>query len=264
MSEGGASESTGAFGSGIRGLSLLAGIILVDILLLAAHMLVSAGRDPGQGFWVSMFDLGSEANVPTWWASILWLSASCACFLAGRADRRSARRWYQIWWLIGAVLLFASMDEVATIHEEVGSFLGRQSRIGLWWKFLPEGSPGSPWILFYSPFLLSFGALSSAFILGRLRAAPSGRLLFVLSLQCYLLAIGMDYFQGAAEAGQAVSVFGATMNGDALVDATIAAEETLENLGTSMLFASVLAYLLAAGPGSGSRGDPEAGPARAR
>jgi hypothetical protein len=82
-------------------------------LLAAAHVVnryVSDGR---------LFRVDAEANVPTWGSSFQFGLAGLACLgvAAGGPDRR-------LWTALGLLMLFFSLDEIATLHELLSAEIG--------------------------------------------------------------------------------------------------------------------------------------------
>jgi hypothetical protein len=206
----------------------------------------------GPVLW-EMFDLGAEANVPTWWASMLWMSVAMACVGCYRKDaaRERSALASRLWLVLAAVFALASMDEVATIHEEVGTFLHRQFLSRGWFLVVPEGAPDSPWIVFYAPFLVAFAAWAVWFSWRKLRAQRRLVRLVVAGFGCYAVAVSFDYYQGLPyQQEEAIARF-TPWNASALVDASVAAEETLENLGSTCLLAAFASYAARGAP------DPE-------
>jgi hypothetical protein len=140
------------------------------------------------------------------------------------------------------------MDEVATIHEEVGTFLHWEFLTRGWFLVVPEGAPDSPWIVFYAPFLVAFAAWAVWFSWRRFRAHRRLLLLVVAGFGCYALAVAMDYYQGLTYQQEEALARFTPWNASALVDASVAAEETLENLGSTCLLAAFAAYAAGAAP----------------
>lgn len=100
------------------------------------------------------FYLGRENNVPTWFSSIL-------LFLGGLLAVKSARNVVKtdrfILCLFGGALFLLSCDEVASLHESVGSVLIH--RIVLPEVFL-EKFPVTSWPIFLAPPVLVAGFLT--------------------------------------------------------------------------------------------------------
>jgi hypothetical protein len=222
----------------------IAGVALVGTvtLVLLDLLMTRFGMVPWE-FLREMFDLGGEGNVPTWFASVLWLLAAAAAIVCYLADRRLSPSGASaaIWLVMSLALLYASVDEVATIHEEVGSFLKEEVRKHSLSGIVPAGSPDSPWIVFYLPVILAFLGLLLVFLWRKLGARKWLRLALVLVVECYLCAIALDYFQGLEPQVHRMVAYKLQARPGHLVDATIVAEEALELVGTSVLIALLAA-----------------------
>ena len=238
------------------GLKLLAlTLAAANALLLVLHLCIYWWHLIPLPFLWKMFDLGSECNVPTWFASILWFLVAMAALLSYALDLRAGKssgNW--IWLLIALAFVVASVDEVASLHEEVGSFLKAQARQPGLLSALPAGSPDSPWIVFYSPVLLAFSLVAGLFLWRRLSWSKWLRVCIVLAAECYLIAIGLDYFQGLPAALQQPLAIALDLQRKYLLETTIAVEEMLENIGTSLLLLALAAY---AGRSLGRKGNTD-------
>ncbi|HEY9870379.1 MAG TPA: hypothetical protein V6D08_14540 [Candidatus Obscuribacterales bacterium] len=238
----------------------IAGVALAGTvtLVLLDLLITRSGMVPWE-FLREMFDLGVEGNVPTWFASVLWLlaaAASIACYLADRRLSPSGTA-SRIWLFMSLTFLYVSVDEVATIHEEVGSFLKEQVRKHSLGGIVPFGSPDSPWIVFYLPIMLAFLGFMLVFLWRKLGARKWLKLALVLVVECYLCAIALDYFQGLEPQVHRMVAYKLHARPGHLVDATIVAEEALELVGTSVLIAVLTVcaqHALEALPGASSGG----------
>jgi hypothetical protein len=74
----------------------------------------------------ALFNLGSDANVPAWYASLALLICSALLVLHAIASQhyRDGRTLH--WWLLAAIFLLLSIDEVARLHETLGGLIGRR------------------------------------------------------------------------------------------------------------------------------------------
>lgn len=146
-----------------------------------------AGLAMGDAPAVLDFDL--EANLPTWWSSVVLLAIAAACagiWAIGRAEGAPRRRW------LLASLGFAglSLEEVAQVHEQVGVLVGGGREAV------------SVWPLAYLPILV-VGAWIVVRCLADLRrplalVAGTGLALYVVVLATELAAISADR-RGAAQ-----------------------------------------------------------------
>ena len=131
--------------------ALVAGLLVVDLLFAIAFVLVEAA---GRTF-MSLFDLDSDASLPTWYSSIkLFLIASLVGLYAlSRFDRGRPRSWILLAFPI--VFLLMSADEVVMVHEQIGRKLD---------VLLPSGAREKSWfrasgiwmIVIGLPFLFGF------------------------------------------------------------------------------------------------------------
>lgn len=111
-----------------RGLSALAsalvlGVLVAEACLLVAHVVNHATVQN------RIVDFDEESNLPTWLSSSQFLLAAVAAFVGvAWSERRSA----QIAWASVAIFaLVMSIDEVAVLHEEVGTRLGDKTTLSV-------------------------------------------------------------------------------------------------------------------------------------
>ena len=157
------------------------------------------------------FDMDGEMNVPTWWSTSLFLVAGLAAVGLGRCNRLLDRA-VAPWTLVGIGLFALSLEEVAGIHEDVGTALG--------------GGSGevSVWPLAYAPFAI----LGVWLLIKAVRDLPRPlAAIGIGGLCCYVLVMGVE--------------LSALVGGDA---ATIALEENLEMLGSGAIFIAVASELV--------------------
>ena len=90
-------------------------------------------------------NLGLESNFPTWFSSMLLALASLYAYKCSFVSRKRKGE-QKIWQLFALVLLGMSCDEVAMIHESIGSVLNK-------YVFNFGFVKHSPWVLLM-PFIL--------------------------------------------------------------------------------------------------------------
>ena len=103
--------------------SMLAVAILV---LLCLHLALQYDRFHTRFLPVelhALFDLDEEQNVPSWFSGAQLLLAAALAFALGAARRQGAPADGRAWNGMAAVLLFASFDEIAGIHETLNSLI---------------------------------------------------------------------------------------------------------------------------------------------
>jgi len=72
------------------------------------------------------FDLDVEANVPTWYSTILLFSVSLSCISVYIQAQKACNRdrfWRRFWLIMGVGYGFLSLDEAARLHEVINVML---------------------------------------------------------------------------------------------------------------------------------------------
>ena len=92
----------------------------VDLALVIAHVLDYLAGNP---YWMLtiFLDLGRESNLPTWYSAVQWFTI--AELLAIFAQRNFRLAQFRSWLLLMLPLIFLtlSIDEVAVVHERLGT-----------------------------------------------------------------------------------------------------------------------------------------------
>src|SRR5437899_246019 len=63
-------------------------LVALNLLILVLHIVFYQFAIWPESFLKSMFDMGTEANVPTWFATILWFLVSAAALTCYCVERR--------------------------------------------------------------------------------------------------------------------------------------------------------------------------------
>jgi hypothetical protein len=135
------------------------------------------------------FDLSEEGNVPTFFSSVLLLTAAIMCLLIYKARHSLAGSNYMTncWLVLAIVFAFLSVDEAARIHEQFSKEIkvGRDEAVG----YLHHS-----WII---PYAL-FACASGLYFLNFIRRLPlRTSILFVLAGIAYVAAaVGFEPFEG--------------------------------------------------------------------
>lgn len=186
-----------------------------------------------------LFNLGLDANIPTWYSSFSILICALLLFLVSVMKRDRGERYARHWAALALIFLLMSIDEVARIHETVAEAFGAAIV-----DQVPTITGNS--LLFYSTwmipgaiFVLVVGVLYFGFVLD---LPPRTRLLFVVAGASYLLgAMGMEAVGAEITARSGGDVVG-TASKVALALATTL-EETLEMLGILIFLYALLGYV---------------------
>jgi hypothetical protein len=190
---------------------------------LAAFVRVVPG-DRVRAHLVRMFDLDTEANIPTWYSSstlLLCAGLLTVIFLSKRRVRDPAAR---NWGWLAAVFLCLSLDEAAAIHEQAGYFFRDRLHAGglLHFAWVIPGA------ILVAVFVLSFRKF--------LRDLPlDTRVRFVVAGAVYVGgALGLELVEGAVfeSAGK-----------NAVFHVLVLVEETLEMVGVLIFMDALLRYM---------------------
>ncbi len=71
----------------------------------------------------SLFQVGSENNIPTWYASALLLLCSLLLICIALVKKQRRDRFSLHWLALGVIFVVLSIDEVAMLHERAGDLL---------------------------------------------------------------------------------------------------------------------------------------------
>ena len=193
--------------------ALAASSALVSLLGLAAEIGEYGFGAPEK--LVELFSLSYEANVPTWYATVLLFS--CAATLAGHANAADLDR--PRWWLLAAAFAYISLDEAIEIHEHAGFFETHGVLYFSW--IIPAAGVVLGLGLFYLPFLR--------------RLPPPTRVRFVVAGVVFVAgALGMEL-----PLGWWTEAHGDDTLGYGLIDWV---EETLELIGASLFLRALWLY----------------------
>jgi hypothetical protein len=219
------------------------GLLLIPRILLAVAFVVAAchlidvftvTNWQNENYFRDFFDMGAEANLPTWFASVLWATTCVAAALCFTTTKGMPLLKRVPWLMISAAFGIASLDEVAELHENVGHIIHQAQLSTGNPHYLHDGSPGSPWILVYLPFLIAAALFFVWFLWSNL---PRKYFWMICGgFACFAVAISCDFFQGLWGPNKQAIVDALHMNRNDVVYGSIFLEENLENIGT-LLFA---------------------------
>lgn len=201
--------------------AFLTGITLVLALVYGALGIYYTGSGTTSTLY-ELFRMDREANVPTWYSSVLLLLTGLSAFLvAGFTVRQPATRY---WWGLGGLFVYLSLDETAQLHER--------------WEYLYE-----PWTRLGGPFLYGWVVPAMALVVVAgllylrffLRLPARVKLYFFMGAALYVGgAVGAEMLQAYITYTSGLSTLTGVIN---LV------EETAEMLGANAFLYAFLLYL---------------------
>ena len=95
-------------------------VVVVHVLNIAVHVAHGFAPAPRE-WWLDLFDVDTEANIPTWFSSALLLTCAWAAWRMSK--RGSAPRERRGFLLITVLLAIVSADESIALHERCAAVL---------------------------------------------------------------------------------------------------------------------------------------------
>lgn len=205
-------------------------LVIVGVLVLAGlaanHLQFGVDvRYEHADSFIQLFDLNTERNVPTWFASLLLFTNALLLTLIAGATFQARDRWRWFWCGLALIFVYLSMDEAAIFHERVARPLRE--------AFDLTGFLHHAWVLPAMACLLVFGVLYLRFAL----ALPWRTFkLFAFAAVLYVGgALGVEMIGGNHS-----SKYGEENLSYGLIAAV---EETLEKLGQVVFLFALVDYI---------------------
>ena len=162
------------------------------ILLLGIGHILGSGWETGGMRW---FHLDRERNLPTWFTGFILLQFGALVFITGLVEYALNQKYKQrlfpapwLWFLVAAVALGMSLDEITILHEnlfwrEIRLFSADNNRS---MAFMTQWQ-----VIFAPPILLIFSLLTFLFY-HRFKINAIVRRLAITALTCWVLAITLE------------------------------------------------------------------------
>lgn len=143
------------------------------------------GRENVLGL-LALVKMDAEANLPTWFNSVLLLCCAGLALLIGSLKRQEHDRYGWHWLGLSAVLLFLSIDDAAGIHERVNVVLRDRIDTG--------GVLFFPWLIAGISALIAFVVVFWPFV--RSLPTTTRRRLVVAFALYFGAAVGLEMMEG--------------------------------------------------------------------
>jgi hypothetical protein len=203
-------------------------VSLIALVLCALSLIFTAyewSLGTENTYWVlqltEFFNVSHEANLPSWFSTMLLMSVALLSALIARLGQKSRRYWAAF----SILFLYLSLDEAAVIHEMLTTPLREALQLGGFLYF--------SWLLVGIPFAIVVGLLLLPFL--RSLPAPTLRLMLLAALL---------YLGGAALIEAISAAVWDANNGTSLLYSAISTlEEFLEMQGVILLIYSLMRYL---------------------
>ena len=100
-------------------------MVLITLAGLAARFALYMWGEGALLRPLGLFDVGREDSIPTWFESMQFMLCSVLIAVIAVAKKQHSERYTLHWGVLSIILLYLSLDEVATIHETIGGELER-------------------------------------------------------------------------------------------------------------------------------------------
>jgi len=175
--------------------------------------------------FVRLFDVGEEANVTSWFSSILLLLSAILLYFISRLKYLDKDSVAMHWTFLSYLFIFLSIDETATIHEMLIKPLREMFHLtGIFYY---------AWMIIAIPAVLLLAILYKRFVF----SLPKNiRNQFILAVIIFLSgALGFEMLGGL--------FFKTEISGIHVLSFLITFEELLENLGVVVFISALLNYV---------------------
>jgi hypothetical protein len=232
--------------------TLIIAVLLLTLAGLAARFALYVLGDEPFTRPLKLFDVGEERSIPTWFESMQFMLCSVLLAVVAAAKRQRGERYILHWGVLSLILLYMSLDEVATIHETMGAEL--QRLLNYLTGFTPGGAISYFWVVPGALFVLVVALAYLRFLIDLPRAT---RRQFVIAAVLFLLgALGLEMLSAqVASSSGAIAGWVASASGGSIDQASASAvptilrggqtslEEMFEMLGLTALVYALLAYI---------------------
>jgi hypothetical protein len=212
-------------------------LFAVDLALGLAYLGYFLLGHPYEPF-AKLIDLDGEANLPTWYSSVLWFSVAYLTWVF--AERHVLRSRIRSWFLFALPLVFVlfSLDEVAQLHEHLGVLSD---------ALLPNGTREATVVSHTGLFFLFVGVPFAIVFIGLIGAV---RPFLAENPGAFVkLAGGMALFVFAAVGLDALSNF--TTDGSLAAAIQVLTEEVTEMIAATIVLWGAYELVSEARPGVG-------------
>lgn len=210
--------------------AFLACLILMEISILVSSLYINfAGRQYPLNIR-TLFNITREDSLSNMFSSLQMLFVAIAALRIYFLKRKQRLVNYG-WFAVAGFFSYMTVDDAIALHERVGFFF-KESIAHLEYS-------SYNWHVVFGPFFFIAGIFLLTFLW---RQMPKQRMLIILALSLYVVAVGMDVLEG-----QNASIYGflgqeVGLHKVRVLHISKGIEETIEMLGTSLFLYSFLLY----------------------
>lgn len=212
-------------------------LLIIEITLIVLDYIFNFSMITEIKQFRRMFNIAREESIPTWFSSFQMFMVAIIMWLIYIKNKHIDNISKPLWIAFGVFFTFLSIDDVAGIHERLGSGLKKVIEI-------PEFFPSWSWQFFIAPIYALIGIYLLIFIWKELSSNPRLRKIFLIGLFLYPVAIALDYFEGIDETFPILEEFTGIDHSYTVSHYYRTFEEFIEMFGTTCIVYSLLLYFL--------------------
>jgi hypothetical protein len=199
-------------------------VIALNIIGMAARA-IEKSLGYNNTFFVRLVDVSEEANITSWFSSLLLFFSALLLLLITRLKTVEKDTFSRHWAILSYVFLYLSLDEAAKIHEATIKPLRS--------IFNASGFFYYAWVIIAIPIILLLGIFYMRFIFS---LPGKTRNYFILAAGLFIAgALGFEMIAGF--------YYDVEISGIYLSSIFITFEELLENLGVLVFISALLSYI---------------------
>ncbi len=184
-------------------------------------------------------NIAKESGLAAWFASVQMLATAVVLWLIYAVTKKSGATKGRVrgWLVLAGFFTYLAVDDGAGIHERLGTALDKTKSLNWVLEYFPSYS----WQVIFGPLFGAMG-LFILYFLWREFSRREARLLYILALSCFGLAVGFDFIEGLDEAFEKISLVSGLAE-KFVSHFSRVIEEYLELVGTACFMAAFLRHL---------------------
>jgi len=223
--------------------NLLTTVITIPIFLFFFDSLVNSYSHDIPNKIRVLFDITLEANIPTWYSSVIALFVGLTGLLiVQHYYRLKQTSKIIIWSIISLFFIYMSMDDTSQFHERIATAWANyaNSTNDTLSSTLAGNFESYYWQLLFLPIFGLIGFVMLYVIKTEFKNALAKKL-FIAGLSCFVIAVGLDYIDGVDRYYDFV-IQNTSIQFKALEHLSRAVEEMIEMIGLGLIFTSLLLH----------------------
>lgn len=223
--------------------NILTALICIPIFLFFFDTLIQSFSTVIPSKIRVLFDITLEANIPTWYSSVIALFVSLIGFLiVHHYFQLKQQAKIIIWLVISLFFLYMSMDDTSQFHERVATAWANYAKTAdnTLSSSLASNFESYYWQLLFLPFFAAVGFVMLYVIKTEFKNSFAQKL-FIAGLACFVVAVVLDYIDGVDRYYDfIIDQTGFQFN--ALEHLSRAIEEMIEMIGLGFILTALLLH----------------------